>query len=579
MATGGATADHLHCSVCFEHYKGRNPRLLSCHHSFCEGCLRELVKYGQISCPKCREMTAVKDEDVTTLVMNFHILPQLEEKEINMDKKCQLCENEIACLKCEECNKLLCQDCANQHDRLKRFKDHRVENLCLKHFEGCSHICTQCTRPVCLKCLIFEHSEHEDCIVPYHDGIKEIRGKIDAVLSTAKEEIASIETLQKECELNIMKTQQTLTKYKFKQKEHDTKAKEALRVVQILEKHIDQADSVILNQTAALEKRNLLLDDLQKLQALKDPELLNHYFEQKESLHKYSNQFANAPATFASITPEEIIGSKSTLLYKPFCLANIMSNDSLKVERGISGSIVGDFSIIFADNKSKQVLQINTDGLVEETFNIQEDFGSIKSASVHGTSLYVAQSHGIVQIVDTDRPTCQINRYKPNNISTIRKICVVSHTKILCTDMEKGKVYQYDPHEESTKMVLEGVESPTYVNFMMTNDGVKYIITLEEKNILQVYDRSWNYEFTIGKGKGSSGGFLHVPCDSLCIDEGILVVDKCNNRVCLFSHNGEYIRDLLTLADGLLSPRGLAYKSPNLWIICTSRILCFRVRS
>ena len=109
MATRGGTADHLHCSVCLEHYKGRNPRLLSCHHSFCEGCLRELVKQGQISCPSCREMTAVKDGDVTNLTINFHLLPFLEETR-SFGKKCQFCNLSVAVLKREECIQIMCQD-------------------------------------------------------------------------------------------------------------------------------------------------------------------------------------------------------------------------------------------------------------------------------------------------------------------------------------------------------------------------------------------------------------------------------------------------------------------------------------
>lgn len=42
MATGGAADDPHVCGVCLESYRGRNPKLLPCYHTFCLSCLRDL---------------------------------------------------------------------------------------------------------------------------------------------------------------------------------------------------------------------------------------------------------------------------------------------------------------------------------------------------------------------------------------------------------------------------------------------------------------------------------------------------------------------------------------------------------
>ncbi len=52
------------CSVCLDEYK--DPRLLSCYHTYCTDCLEDLLKAGCerpscIRCPECKEYTKVSD--------------------------------------------------------------------------------------------------------------------------------------------------------------------------------------------------------------------------------------------------------------------------------------------------------------------------------------------------------------------------------------------------------------------------------------------------------------------------------------------------------------------------------------
>ena len=78
MGTGGHLRDFdvpdiymSRCAVCMEHLLDRNPRFLSCHHSFCQQCLQKLTNNSQMSCPTCRAVTAVPQNNVTKLTINF----------------------------------------------------------------------------------------------------------------------------------------------------------------------------------------------------------------------------------------------------------------------------------------------------------------------------------------------------------------------------------------------------------------------------------------------------------------------------------------------------------------------------
>ena len=58
----------------------------------------------------------------------------------------------------------------------------------------------------------------------------------------------------------------------------------------------------------------------------------------------------------------------------------------------------------------------------------------------------------------------------------------------------------------------------------------------------------------------------------------ILVADKLNNRVCLFTEEGKFINNLLMKKHGINKPMGLAYDPPYLWVSDQSDkpIKCFK---
>ncbi|XP_033642994.1 tripartite motif-containing protein 2-like [Asterias rubens] len=133
----------IECPICLKWFI--NPKILNCHHSFCQKCLQELVfnqnpKTGFIICPECREKTKIPVKGVSALLNSF-FLSSLIDDVINLEgpnqrpktesSKCQKhTDQELRC-HCDTCDLLMCVICA--------FLDHKDHNLtkttdCVKSF-------------------------------------------------------------------------------------------------------------------------------------------------------------------------------------------------------------------------------------------------------------------------------------------------------------------------------------------------------------------------------------------------------------------------------------------------------------
>ena len=181
MATGGADddTDLYTCQVCLEDQTKRTPRLLSCHHSFCQDCIKKLVKEGKVECPTCRKITLIAENDVAELSMNFMLMKMKEHVDKLVKNKqylCQVCDLIVADKKCRECSHLLCDPCIVKHESYERFKDHQIFIVCGNHQQGLlNHFCMKCIRGVCSICLMSDHDSHKEEIVDYKEGMRKIK--------------------------------------------------------------------------------------------------------------------------------------------------------------------------------------------------------------------------------------------------------------------------------------------------------------------------------------------------------------------------------------------------------------------
>ena len=218
MATGGVAGEELYsfelfeCSTCLESLIKKQPRLLSCGHTFCTPCLQQLTEGNTINCPKCRSPTQLTPGGVQALPKNTDISKMRErEQELSARNElfCQMCKNRDAKVEffCASCSKrLICKACYHKHQRIPAMKTHNVlpfedtlpvkqtDEKCKHHGELLEYFCAQCEEAICVTCTCdSQHDAHCDQIVDFKTGLQELKASMNKLSEEIKQNAKKVE--------------------------------------------------------------------------------------------------------------------------------------------------------------------------------------------------------------------------------------------------------------------------------------------------------------------------------------------------------------------------------------------------
>ncbi|XP_038053516.1 E3 ubiquitin-protein ligase TRIM56-like [Patiria miniata] len=216
---GTISRGHLECPICCCRFT--DPKILDCLHSFCLNCLDELNSRQQpnadeITCPVCRQRTAVPDTGLQGLPYCFFLSSLVDE--FNKQERLlgdapadtrtyEECDEGLeAVSRCLDCCKFICTKCIEAHERMKSMRHHRIigkeQNRfdvttidpqkkatpqCTRHtnHEICFY-CETCKTLACAKCVALDHrtAEHKykevaDTIRSYRHDVSDILQKFD----------------------------------------------------------------------------------------------------------------------------------------------------------------------------------------------------------------------------------------------------------------------------------------------------------------------------------------------------------------------------------------------------------------
>lgn len=119
----------LDCGICQKRY--RDPKVLPCLHSFCEGCLSSHIPAESLtlSCPVCRQQSILPERGVSALPSNAFLESVLNVFEGS--PACHECceDGPPARHKCLDCDGFLCDDCAHLHRQMEITEDHEMVTL------------------------------------------------------------------------------------------------------------------------------------------------------------------------------------------------------------------------------------------------------------------------------------------------------------------------------------------------------------------------------------------------------------------------------------------------------------------
>ena len=586
MATAGSFELYT-CEVCLENMLDRNPRLLSCLHSFCSDCLVKLIKHGSILCPTCREETAVPNNDINMLKANFmlqKVKEHLDKIHASKSSLCQLCRAEPAQLKCQECSQLLCKDCSHKHNKVKKFRDHKIYELCKKHPDVIiTNVCMKCAEPACSNCVINEHLDHESEVDSYDEGIEKMRKELKQNECKVDELIESAVKLVKENKVNAAKIKDSISAVKDIELYYQNKLHEAKETLKALEVIASDGDTVIGNTVETIKEWKIAKQSIPKaINELRHGDFVN-YINLKQKLDKILKEKLKRvkydppvveiedPRTRTMLnlthtTKTDVYLKEPKFMKEIRCPKNGTWSQSYKIS-----SIDHDCVLLCDWSKSYITCAYSSD---KPTTTIPAVHGNVRDACVYQGYLYTAYKDYVSKRTYNDGNTGEEEMLKPNT-NDICSIAVNDKCMYLLSNAE-GKVVEFNLNTNITREVVSNLRNPYNLNVIQKEGCVKYCVSCFGTHSVMVYDDTWNLLFTLG-GPGSGDGQLSYPWGVTCTTEGIVVADQSNLRISQFSFQGTFMKHILSDKDGIGYPLSIAFNSPYLWLTQPSGVKCFKI--
>ena len=234
--------EQLTCPVCLDHYT--NPKILPCHHSFCQDCLERLPldkknETYYLSCPTCRHRTKLPEEGAGAFPAAF-TLNNFKEMYSTMKKTAVLpnpqeatCSDHGKPLEffCETCDTVICSHClARNH------KHHEYDLITDSYTKHCRKL-RECLSPVegrkeALKKVLSALAERES----------EIRERGEGVLEEIHEMVEEMMNVLRESERKLTEQAKRVTDDKLKVLSEQMKSAEmSLSVLEDVEDYVEQS--------------------------------------------------------------------------------------------------------------------------------------------------------------------------------------------------------------------------------------------------------------------------------------------------------------------------------------------------
>ncbi|XP_006812656.1 tripartite motif-containing protein 2-like [Saccoglossus kowalevskii] len=243
----------LTCSICLERYK--NPKILPCHHSFCENCLVGwMEQHGGLECPNCRKRYSVHMGSIQTLppsIVTNSMIRLIEEQENQGGGTCHGCAEYSSANRCVNCAMDLCATCTRAHTKAPITRHHRIVAAdhfkqskgsadlsvayCTTHDEKIIELyCETCQTSICHLCLRSEHKGHS--VVDLQGVADELRNVFASNISQLNAQLIELENGKQNVEIQSKELAKQLMIQKKAIKTHSREIIEQLINVIKLEK-------------------------------------------------------------------------------------------------------------------------------------------------------------------------------------------------------------------------------------------------------------------------------------------------------------------------------------------------------
>ena len=590
MATGGDDFCHLkvlECAICQIPMSNKQPRFLSCGHSFCSSCSQQLAEES-INCAKCKLIVSVSPGGATFLTRDTDIV-KMAVSDRN-EYFCQMCRKQDTKVEyiCNTCSKKeICQECYDKHQKIPAMKTHQIRprkervpacellEICRNHGELLEYFCCQCEQPLCIVCTCdVQHEAHCENILDYKTGIKQSLDKQQEVLKENAGKVQLCAKLLKQ-EMNSLKESKDTLRAKCQDVEVlHVKLKQQLHLINKLERPLDSAsqridtvisdvqiqmtqmntreksfeadlkenwrkNKLVINETdqimnkkvilPAKMKKNMNLMDLVKMNTKEV--CLKEKIEAETQCGYKLNERKSMPYT-AKTKKQNIRRIDEQIEGKEELVLEIKPGRSIDIEIPLEVVSVGDGTVILVDYNLNYLQRIDSEGNIVKMYNFKTKVNH-RSACVYGEYLYVATSDNLIRKMPL-RGSGYITKYKPKRVD-IGYISAAEDNVILISESAiNSRILEYNTDTNRVTQQVTESRIPGKVSVCKTSADTKYIVKMADGWRTNVYNKNWNLIFTIDK---YPDGLTVSPDGSLFLAH--------DNKIYEYTHEGHFIREMV----------------------------------
>ena len=606
MATGGLNITSLvtECSVCLESMLSKEPRILTCGHTFCTPCIRKLVSKNPFTCPECRAESIIPKGGVEQIPKNIKFITvcqameklALHSKEPEHDKLCGICYRNGKKVKathfCEQCpQRLICQPCVDKHSRVSILKLHHIHEIeedhqvlpsrqCPEHKQPVEYFCMKCQDGLCLDCIYNEvHNDYEGQITDFESGVKALRKEVQIHDDVDKLRII-VRSNMKLMETDLDDMKMAATKLNSLHNSLENNLHQVKEYMKSLVEHEGPLVQTIADFTDLGDTFDVFSENWKKLEKLEDHSYLQKVKQLKEQTEELITKFKEQSDTYTTVKyipgnePSHLnVGKLETVCRqmgnmvapirelgadKPALVRVIKSGGMVQISYPSEILSVGNGRVFVVCEDSYTLQNVDRNGEVVKEYNTVD---RVKSAVLSNGFLCVAvEGNKIIQISLDDSEQREIS--KLGSTCTLR-MAPSDNGIIIAEHRNRGILVEFDLLTKTSTLKVSNLNYPWFVCSGKLGGEYKYVLTEWETKRIIIYNKDWNVVKVITErgGKGFNG-----PWGNAITPGGkILVADCDGNTISEYDKDGNYMRDLLSYPD-IQYPSGVLYDPPYLWV-------------